>query len=183
MTRPWEMPGSAYAGIGYRYTPPAVCAWMTRIAQALNERGWTLRTGGSRGADSAFAAGASPGQRALYLPHPGWNGWQEHALPYPSPRAFAMAANQHPCWGQVSESSRDLLARTSHIIMGSDLAAPAAFVLCWTRSADVTAEDTRRSGSKAGGTGQGIRLACARGIPVYNLAAREHAATWKELTA
>jgi hypothetical protein len=177
------MRGSAYAGVGSRVTPLDVCAWMSRIARVLAERCWTVRTGGSNGADEAFCAGAGPKQRALYLPHPGWNGWPEHALPYPSPRAFALAALHHPRWAQVSESSRDLLARTSHVIMGSDLASPAAFVLCWTPTRDLTAADTLRPTSKAGGTGQAIRIADAHRIPIWNLSVAEHAASWKELTS
>jgi hypothetical protein len=45
-----------YAGIGARHTPPDVLALMHRIAGALAQRCWVLRTGGAPGADQAFAA-------------------------------------------------------------------------------------------------------------------------------
>lgn len=64
-----------YAGIGSRRTPPDVCADMTRIAQALGARGFTLRSGGAAGADQAFEEGAADQRlREIYLPAEGWRG-------------------------------------------------------------------------------------------------------------
>ena len=64
----------SYAGIGARRTPPSVLADMTRIAQWLHRTGWHLNSGGAAGADRAFADGASPDSRTLFLPWPGYNG-------------------------------------------------------------------------------------------------------------
>ena len=47
-----------YTGVGGRETPPHVLNLMTRIAQGLAKVGGILRSGGARGADSAFEAGA-----------------------------------------------------------------------------------------------------------------------------
>ena len=63
-----------YAGIGARRTPPEVLADMTRIARWLHRTGWHLNSGGANGADQAFADGATPDARTLYLPWPGYNG-------------------------------------------------------------------------------------------------------------
>jgi hypothetical protein len=59
------------------------------------------------------------------------------------------------------------MARNSHQILGVGLNDPVAFVICWTPDG---AEHERECGPKTGGTGQAIRLASRRGIPVVNLA-------------
>ena len=80
MTDPANTPilRPTYAGIGARSTPPEVLADMTRIARWLHRTGWHLHSGGAHGADRAFADGATPETRTLYLPWPGYNG---HAGP------------------------------------------------------------------------------------------------------
>ena len=80
MTDPASTPilRPTYAGIGARSTPPEVLADMTRIARWLCRTGWHLNSGGAHGADRAFADGATPETRTLYLPWPGYNG---HAGP------------------------------------------------------------------------------------------------------
>ena len=48
-----------YAGVGARKTPADVLGWMERIAAGMATQGWTLRSGGARGADSAFERGCN----------------------------------------------------------------------------------------------------------------------------
>jgi predicted Rossmann fold nucleotide-binding protein DprA/Smf involved in DNA uptake len=47
-----------YAGVGSRETPAHVCKQMTELAKRLESFGLTLRSGGAKGADKAFEAGA-----------------------------------------------------------------------------------------------------------------------------
>ena len=47
-----------YTGMGSRRTPPNILAMMTHLARAFAHHGYTLRSGGAQGADSAFALGA-----------------------------------------------------------------------------------------------------------------------------
>jgi hypothetical protein len=47
-----------YAGIGSRETPSDVCSQMTELAKQLDAENWILRSGGAKGADSAFENGA-----------------------------------------------------------------------------------------------------------------------------
>lgn len=57
-----------YTGIGARQTPPAMLATITAIASRLATLGWTCRTGGADGADTAFEVGGGnwwPRGRAL----------------------------------------------------------------------------------------------------------------------
>jgi predicted Rossmann fold nucleotide-binding protein DprA/Smf involved in DNA uptake len=48
-----------YAGIGARSTPPQILSVMTRLASKLEGMGYTLRSGGAAGADTAFERGVS----------------------------------------------------------------------------------------------------------------------------
>lgn len=46
-----------YAGIGSRETPRSILDLMTAIARKLEALGYTLRSGGATGADTAFEEG------------------------------------------------------------------------------------------------------------------------------
>lgn len=48
------IPEKFYTGVGSRETPAEYLAIMTELATYLNKTGWTLRSGGSWGADEAF---------------------------------------------------------------------------------------------------------------------------------
>jgi hypothetical protein len=153
---------AAYAGIGSRDTPAAICADMTRIAAALERRGLTLRSGGARGADAAFEAGTSEA-REIYLPLTGWRGSDSalHPLTLGAAawdEALAIAERLHPAWDRVrSDRARALLARDSFQILGRTLTSPSRFVLAWTPG-----------GEDSGGTGQTIRIAQCYGVRVLN---------------
>ena len=69
-----RMSSLIYAGIGSRATPRTVLEQMSVMAAWLARRSWHLHTGGAVGADTAFAAGAPPGRRTLFLPWPGYSG-------------------------------------------------------------------------------------------------------------
>ncbi len=166
-----------YAGIGSRETPRLVLDLMTRIAETLNVLGWTLRSGGADGADTAFAEGAFNQESEIYLPWARFNG---HTLGFggPTDRAREIAAEHHPKWQALSRSSQNLLARNTHQILGRFCEHPSAFVVCWTPDG-ATAKTTL----KTGGTGQTIRVANAFGVPVFNLALDEHRNAWASFAA
>lgn len=160
-----------YAGIGSTKTPQHVCGFMADVAEELARQGWTVRTGAAEGADSAFEEGARRADQPhftvptveLYLPWHRYNGRSVARLNSPEDDAFEHAARYHPAWEQLDPKVRCLHARNSHIILGPALRRPVKFVVCWTPNAAVT-----------GGTGQGLRVAAAYGIPVFNLARDEH---------
>ena len=64
-----------YAGIGSRETPPDILLKMVKIGCHLAKMGWTLRSGGAPGADSAFEKGCDlgGGDKQIFLP---WKGFQ-----------------------------------------------------------------------------------------------------------
>lgn len=148
-----------YTGIGSRQTPFEVLDLMTIIAQALSQEGWTLRSGGARGADTAFEIGAQ--KKDIFIPWLGFNGHgvdkQDAFLPQPG--GYELASEHHPAWHRCSNTAQALHARNSHQVMGLELDSPSDMVICWTPG-----------GKPTGGTGQAIRLAQHFGIPIFNLA-------------
>ncbi len=151
-----------YAGIGARATPEVVLSDMTVMAGWLARTGWHLASGGAAGADSAFAAGAPAGQRTVWLPWRGYNGRRGPDCRVLSAVAMVasmeVAAGLHPAWDRCSPAVRKLHARNAAVVTGGNLDRPVHAVVAW--SAEGRAE---------GGTGMAIRIAEARGIPVFNL--------------
>ncbi len=160
-----------YTGIGSRETPSDVLQLMEHLAYDLAARGWTLRSGGAEGADSAFADGAWNARHAhrgveapeIYLPWPKFNGIRTVLTMRDEPQAeaFPIAARFHPAWDKVSRGGRALHARNVHQVLGPDVTAPllSRFVVCWT-------PDARRGG----GTGQALRIAEHYNVPIFDLA-------------
>lgn len=155
-----------YAGIGSRETPDQIIEFMEYVATVVADNGLTLRSGHAPGADQAFERGAGKNAE-IYLP---WNGF-ERDVPInseillnnnvflPTLQAAEHAAEFHPAWDSLRTGVRRLMARNSQIILGEDLKSPVRCVICWTPSANLV-----------GGTAQGIRIAQANSIRVYNLA-------------
>jgi hypothetical protein len=138
-----------------------------------------MRTGMSPGADQAFYRGAlaKQGRLELYLP---WLVFQAHArsaregpdvfvLPEPTGAAYSLAARFHPRWSALSLELRRLRARDAHQVLGRDLLAPAALVLCWTPDGSVDG-----TGPRVGGTGQALRIAHHHGVAVLNFSRPDH---------
>lgn len=146
-----------YAGIGSRETPPEILDTMKKIGGYLAGIGWTLRSGGALGADSAFESGCGNGPKEIYLP---WKGFQNNPSPlyHIPPKAFEIAKDLHPAWEKLSQAVQKLMARNVCQILGQTLDKKADFVVCWTKD-----------GKASGGTGQAIRLAEKYEITVFNL--------------
>lgn len=159
------LPGMTYTGIGSRRAPPDILERMTAAAGRLARMGYTLRSGGAEGADTAFELGAGD-MKEIYLP---WRGFNNNPSPLhpPSSEARDLAASVHPAWGNLSPAAKKLMARNSHQVLGAALKSPSRFVLCWTPDG---AENEAQRGHKTGGTGQAIALADRNSIPVFNLA-------------
>lgn len=139
-----------YAGIGSRTTPKEECEKITRIAEALERKGFILRSGGAEGADEAFAVGVKDPQNKIVLR-------PKHS----TAAAEELASKVHPMWSACKEYVRKLHGRNAQIVFGQNLHQPASFVLAWTLNPTY------------GGTSLGIKLAKAAHIPVFNLASPE----------
>lgn len=154
-----------YAGIGSRETPSMILLHMQQIALNLARQGYTLRSGGAQGADTAFETGALQARNEwdaqpvpeIYLP---WCGFNNHdsvlfgrAL---SSECTRIAAKHHPQWPQLNDAARKLHSRNTAQVLGANCDSPSDFVLCWTKGGQ-------------GGTAQAVRVARAHNIPVYDM--------------
>lgn len=146
----------AYAGIGSRTTPQAAVLHM-RVAAAMLAATHTLRSGHADGADQAFEEGCdfAGGAKEIWLPWANYNGAKFGFLP--TALHMQVAGDYHPAWRACSLGAKRLHARNTPIILGTDVDAPVAFVLCWTEG-----------GLGSGGTGQGLRIARANKIPIFD---------------
>lgn len=163
-----DAPLFKYAGIGARETPIDIIRFMEAFAMQAAFKGCVLRSGrGKRplnpkpdtdSADLAFERGCDlvRGRKVI-------------RVPTADQKAMQHAALHHPAWDRCSEFAQHAHARNSLIILGDWLDDPVHFVVCWTPGGAVT-----------GGTGQGIRVAMAHDIPVYNLAIPSHLAAMQE---
>ena len=149
----------SYVGIGSRETPPEIQEVMYEIAQTLDHRGWTLRSGGAKGADTAFERGAR--NKEIYLPWAHFNNNRSLLVWAGSPAqdsALRMAKEYHPAWDNLTHTARLFMARNSMQLFGWYMDMPSKLIICWTPN-----------GSGSGGTGQALRIARAHHIPIVDL--------------
>lgn len=153
-----------YAGIGSRETPTEILEMMQKLALKLKSDGYILRSGGAGGADSAFAKELNDEDKQIFLPWYRFNGLNSE-FTSASPRAFEIAKSYHPAWERCSAGVKKLHARNVYQVLGPDIEPKSysKFVVCWTRNAE-----------RVGGTATAIKIAEDVGIPVYNLANKEH---------
>lgn len=169
-------PVRAFAGIGSRETPDDILGLMAAVARMLAAQGWTLRSGGAGGADTAFELAMPENQREIYLPWATFSGRPGiviSSLPVFA-QAEAIAKAHHPAsenpavWKKIGK----LMARNACQVLGRDLTSPAAMVVCWAPKSKRDVQG--RVVDVAGGTGLAVRVAATYGVPVYNLDLPEH---------
>jgi len=168
-------PFRCYAGIGSRETPTEVQETMNSIARAFCGLRYKLRSGGADGADKAFEGGIfHERDKEIWLP---WKGFNESESRYFIPNELSpqnpkhsqwfvigsVARKYHPAWDRLSQGGKRMMTRNVCQVLGYDLKSPVEFVVCWTKD-----------GGPTGGTGQAIRIAEDRGIPVFNLFYEDH---------
>ena len=193
-----EVAGRFYAGIGSRETPEDILALMYRLARVMGNEGWTLSTGGAKGADEAFFSGALASDQPkaeIYLP---WKTFRpDHTDPscepvidcvpeyvvstHPSDKAIALAklnwvSSSDPessrRWDSMGDGFKALHGRNMEVILGSGLNAPVDLVICWTKN-----------GMPMGGTATALSVAMDKEIEILNLrnqAARDQAISYCE---
>lgn len=153
-----------YAGIGSRETPTDVLEKMHLIGQRYAEAGWILRSGGARGADTAFEVGCDlgNGDKQIFLPKRMHNG---NASPfYDCPKeAYKLLDDLFPEAKNRLPYVRDLLARNMQQVFGPNLDDPTDLIICWMKKKVPT-----------GGTGWAVKAAMRFDIPVINLLHEEH---------
>ena len=149
--------GLVYAGIGSRKTPSEILAEMTRMAGILEAWGWTLRSGGAEGADTAFSTGTAT--KEIFRPWKSKGAPEARILSETTLAEFEpVAAKHHPNWKACNEWARKLHARNVAIMLGESGMEPVDLVIAWTPGGEWT-----------GGTATALRMAHSYGIPVMNL--------------
>lgn len=152
-----------YTGIGSRQTPESILEQMTKFARRLSFYGYTLRSGGAEGADTAFEVGAVRSE--IYLPWKGFNK-NDSDLYEVSDEAIEMAMHYHPAPERLKDSHRRLHGRNAYQILGKDLNTPSEFVIFWA---------PEKNGKVEGGTATAVSIARERNIPTFNLYDDENA--------
>ena len=151
-----------YAGIGSRVLPDMIM-WgdMMKIARRFKKKGWTLRSGGAMGSDTAFEQGAAEACEIYLAWQQRYLGKGKHFIGPELPNwneAMKLGEKYHPAWNKLTDGAKALHARNSYIILGNDLQTPVSLVICYTKD-----------GTEIGGTAQGMRMARDYGIPIFNL--------------
>ncbi len=161
-----------YAGIGARDTPPHILAFMEQIGYLLAEYDYHVRSGGARGADTAFETGNKSycqehgikNYMQIFLPWGTFNGHKPDGVNYLDmddeidAEAAKIAKEFHPVWKKLNKKSKQFHTRNVYQVLGPDLMSNSEFVICWTVD-----------GGFSGGTGQALRIADAKGIPIFNM--------------
>lgn len=156
------------AGIGARATPSHLAAEMSFIGLWCRENGHWVRSGHAEGADWFFERGALENCIA-YLPWAGFNDDPEkHGSMAASPahrrvikpncHTLKITKQYHPAYDSLSYGVLCLMCRNVCQVLGENLDSPVNAVVCWTKD-----------GKDSGGTGQAIRIAQDRGIPIINM--------------
>ncbi|WP_164928546.1 hypothetical protein [Gloeobacter violaceus] len=154
-----------YTGVGSTDPPPDVAALVMTVAQHLAGEGMVVRTGHDKGTDAAFAAGAAPGTREVYVPHSGAGGYRDGLVvcdPETIVRAARLAASVHPHWKTYNNFQRRAHTRRVFQLLGEDLNSPSAYVICFVP------EDG--DGKVQGSARTVLALAQVKRIECYNLA-------------
>lgn len=150
-----------YTGIGSRKTPQVILNLMNEIGMYFGSYGWTLRSGGAEGADTAFEHGhnVSGVEKEIYLPCEGYRNHQSnlylHGPNVNTGGAFSIAEmiwakrDDRKCeWNNLKEFTKAAFARDIFQVLGAQLNKPSDILICWT-------ED----GEASGGTGMAIKTA------------------------
>lgn len=165
-----------YTGIGSRNTPENVLLLMQKLGHKMAKMGYTLRSGGATGADSAFAhgwgtawsedvdnLGNSKCKAEIFLPWEGFNdqySTMEGRYLLKSSEATQIASDIHPAWNRLSRGAKALHARNVYQILGQDLNTPSKCVLFYAEP---------QGSSVKGGTRTAVELAKIHGVPVFNM--------------
>lgn len=152
-----------YAGIGSRETPQKVLLQMEKIGSFFAEKGYVLRSGGAKGADTYFERGCNNVRGLKQIWRPSENYFPLHE--------WAIEKASEVCWEYPLEKMKaytiSLITRNMYQIYGDSESVegiiPVDFVVYWSNG------NPLEEGRESGGTRYAVRAASAIGIPTYNL--------------
>lgn len=154
----------SYTGVGGRATPQDKLTLMGAIAIKLALFGFWLRSGGAKGADTAFENSAGQLKQIFYAKDA-------------TAEAEAIAGQFHPAWNRCSPYAKKLHGRNAFQILGPDLNDPSQYCICWTPDGCIS-HATRTI--QTGGTGTAISIADHYNVPIINLARLDQCQMWSD---
>jgi len=150
-----------YAGIGNRNTPEPCLKMMEKIGRACSRKGLVLRSGGAKGADSAFEVGCDVEKGSKQI-------WRPRAKDIPE-YEWAVEKAKEVCWefplNRMKPYTRSLIIRNMYQVFGDnpDRLDPVKFVVFYCEG------DPLMVGKESGGTRYAVRAAHLCNIPIFNL--------------
>jgi O-acetyl-ADP-ribose deacetylase (regulator of RNase III) len=170
------------AGIGARDTPDSVLRKMQAVSEILAKKDCILRSGGAHGADEFCEKGwdAAGGRKQIFLSWRGMNDRQPNGKDVFSfdyregdpeteiAKKYYHRSEKKPngdlvAWRRLGRGGRAHMSRNTNQVLGPNIGKSpiTSAILCYTEA-----------GIIKGGTGQALRLAQDKGIPVINLGDR-----------
>lgn len=167
------------AGIGARDTPAPMLEKLRDIGTIMAKAGCVLRSGGADGADKFCEDGwdAAGGEKEIFL---SWDGMNDRRPDNNSVFAFAYKDNDPEAviarsyyhrtpakpdgdaekWARLGRGGRSHMTRNTNQMLGPNPghSPQTDLVLCWTKNGQIV-----------GGTGQALRIAQDKGVPILNL--------------
>lgn len=137
-----------YAGVGSRKTPSNIMKIMTDIACKMNSYGYTLLSGGAKGADKAFEYGSK--SSIIFRPENATN------LSRAIAKSMYYSFDKFTDWQINKPYFSNLHGRNAFQILGPNLDILVDYVICWTP--DACFHHDQRS-IHTGGTGTAISIA------------------------
>lgn len=153
-----------YVIFGGEKTPQDVLEKFARIAKMLEDRGYTLRVGGLKGAEIFVEDKVR--RLELLLP---WKGFDNRQSPlsWTPENAKAIAEKFEPGWSQLKPVIQTFYAKNVQKVFGHKLESPALFVLMWSEDG---VEHYRDRQQRSGSAGHIASLASNARIHVFNFA-------------
>lgn len=152
-----------YAVTGNQNAPHNIIDDLSACISFLNEKEYTLRTGGLEGIETVAEKAAK--KLELHLPFRGF-AEKDSKFTFNSDHTKAIAKIFHPGIDDYKPGQQVFIYKDIRIMMGNNTRSPSLFLLVWTEDgAESAAEVTPRTGFAA----TAIRVACALGVPVFNL--------------
>ncbi len=151
-----------YTGVGSRETPEYISKLMIQISSKLNQLGYTLRSGGADGADSAFYSKLHKSE--IFLPWKNFNNSNSDLYLDTlddTQTAEKLASEIHPAWSTLSSGAKKLHTRNIYQVLGKTLNEPSKFLICWAK--------VDRQGNPKGGTRTAWMIAKRYNVPCFNL--------------
>jgi len=150
-----------YTGIGAKRSPKFILLKMKRISRKLDKKGYTLRSGAAKGADSYFESGSS--RKEIFLPFKGFND-NKSKLYDIDDEYFKISSLYAKDFEKETYEEQCFIARDTQQVINNGIKSD--FVICWTRDNATNANYKRK---RTGGTWYAIALASYLDIPVINL--------------